>query len=88
MASFLAIFPLCAWRHLEIIEADLFERSQQALTDAGIAGVEIDVRGRDLLLTSPASHGGLDEAADLLRRVHGVHRVDFAGPQSSGEAGG
>lgn len=87
MASFLAIFPLCAWRHLEIIETDLYERSQAALSEAGIAGVEITVRGRDLLLVASEGEDQLDQAVGALRDVYGVHRIRLGDTQGAGEGG-
>ncbi len=87
IASFLAIFPLCAWRHLEIIEMDLFERSQAALAEAGIAGVEITIDGRDLSLEVTTGRNRIEEAVAALADVNGIRRIALHNPRADEQAG-
>lgn len=87
MASFFAIFPLCAWRHLEIIESDLYERSQAVLDEVGIAGVEISMHGRDLSLAGAMDRGELDEVVHALQDVDGIRRITYRDAQIGDQAG-
>lgn len=80
IASFLTIFPLCAWRHLEIIERDLQERSSEALQRAGIAGLEISLSGRDVVLSGLTSGAQASEVSQLLLQVYGVRKVTITDP--------
>lgn len=75
IASFLTIFPLCAWRHLDIIEKDIYERALAALADARLPDLEISVSGRDLVLTDLTGFADLQAAVEMLENVHGVRKV-------------
>lgn len=74
-ASFMAIFPLCAWRHLDIIEKDIYERATEALADAALTGIEVDVSGRDVRLWGTANREHLVRASELVGGVRGVRVV-------------
>ncbi len=77
-ASFMAIFPLCAWRHLDIIEKDIYERATEALARAALVGVELDVSGRDIRLAGMVADEDRARARQILEGVRGV-RVVLAG---------
>lgn len=86
VASFLAIFPLCAWRHLDIIEKDLLERSEEALRAERISGIEIEISGRDLLISAAAPGSDLATAQALLSDIYGVRVVRSDG-RDAGQGG-
>ncbi len=77
-ASFMAIFPLCAWRHLDIIEKDIYQRATEALARAALVGVELDVSGRDIRLAGMVADEDRARARQILEGVRGV-RVVLAG---------
>ncbi len=78
IASFMAIFPLCAWRHLDIIEKDLLERTEESLKADNLGGIEIEISGRDLLISAAAPGADLGRAQELLSAVYGVRVVKAA----------
>jgi OOP family OmpA-OmpF porin len=62
------------------MEDDILSRGQQALADAGLHDVTLVVEGRDAVLTgSVEPPQTAADAANVLRRVRGVRRVDAAG---------
>ena len=75
LIGFALIFPLCVWKHAEPIQADLLERSVQALSDNQYS-LDVSVSGRDVTL-----NGYLDTeqqrtaAAKLVEQVYGVRAV-------------
>lgn len=75
VASFMAIFPLCAWRHLDIIENDLLERAAESLEAGNISGIEIEISGRDLEIYGTTSPADMTQAQQLLSQVRGVRKV-------------
>lgn len=83
-ASFLVIFPLCVWRHLDVIEKDIYERSTEALAEARIAGIDLLVAGRDISLSAAAPGTDTDAAVKLLATVNGVRKVEVQNVNQSG----
>ena len=58
------------------IEDDIAARSEQALVDAGIGGVEVHVAGREVEFASAENarirQGTLEQAGEVIRKVDGV----------------
>jgi hyperosmotically inducible protein len=58
------------------IESDLEQRARAALAERGMAGLEVDVRGRDAVLTGiVASEADRRAAVEAVARVRGVRAV-------------
>lgn len=74
-ASFLTIFPLCAWRHLDIIEKDILERGLEALSDARISGIDMLVDGRDVALSGAVDEASMVRATRVVEGLPGVRKV-------------
>ncbi|NNF51182.1 MAG: hypothetical protein HKN59_01970 [Gammaproteobacteria bacterium] len=74
-ASFLTIFPLCAWRHLDIIESDIYDRVTEAMTLANIVGLDVSVNGRDVNLTGGLPDTEYQRAVGLIEALPGVRKV-------------
>lgn len=72
----------------EQIESQLTERAQEALSAAGLDGVEVELTGRDAVVTAPTETDAL-AAAELVRDVNGVRIATAYGPDgpASAEAG-
>ncbi|MGB0846592.1 MAG: OmpA family protein [Thiolinea sp.] len=76
------LFLLMTYFRQGVVESDLTNRVSQALTEANIDWVNVDVehRGRDVLLTgAPPAAGDEAEALKIAAAVAGVNKVDFAG---------
>ena len=74
-ASFLTIFPLCAWRHLDIIETDIRERVAEALSLANIVALDVNVNGRDVDLIGAMPEAEYLRAVGLIEELPGVRKV-------------
>lgn len=87
-ASFLTIFPLCVWRHLDIIEKDIYDRALAVLSEADIVGLDIAVDGRDVSLAGRAPESELARAMQLLESLNGVRKVSrgVSGNREEGES--
>lgn len=67
----------CARHHAPVIESDLTERSRAVLNADNMTWVDIDLDGRDVILTGAAPSAELrDKAGDLAGAVWGVRSVD------------
>lgn len=79
-ASFLTIFPLCVWRHLDVIEKDIYDRGLEALSTANIGGLDLTVDGRDVSLSGAVPDLDLVRAKRLLEALNGVRVVNRSSP--------
>lgn len=51
LIGFAMIFPLCTWKHVQPIEADLLSRCSEVLASESLASLDLVVSGRDVSLT-------------------------------------
>lgn len=75
-ASFLTIFPLCVWRHLDIIEEDILDRANAALSEANLAGIDMLVNGRDVTISGSAAELEIARATRVVGSLRGVRKVE------------
>jgi hypothetical protein len=60
------------------IEDDLAERSEERLEAAGIAGIDVDISGRDVILSSTDADGDagtVEQAIKVVQEVWGVREA-------------
>lgn len=86
-ASFLTIFPLCVWRHLDIIEKDIYDRGLEALSTASISGLDMAVDGRDISLSGTATDLDIARAKRVIGGLSGVRKVSHIGASDNGVTG-
>ena len=74
-ASFLTIFPLCVWRHLDVIETDIYDRVTEAMSLANIGGLDVSVDGRDVSVSGTLPDAEYLQAISLIEDLPGVRKV-------------